>query len=130
MIKEFVDAFEAAKPSLEACLKTKHPENYKDLVVMVVKTLSEIGTYYYPDSTRVHEIDDGKYQGTLVYVIAAEGYQPNKYWFVKVSYGSCSGCDTLQAISGYSSEPPTDEQVKDYMSLMLHIVQGLKELGD
>lgn len=49
---------------------------------------------------------------------------------MKVGYGSCSGCDTLEAIRDYSSEKPTPEQVKDYMALALHIVQGLKKMGD
>lgn len=41
-----------------------------------------------------------------------------------------SGCDTLMAISGYSDELPNEEQVKDYMTLALHLVQKLKRLKD
>ena len=73
-------------------------------------------------------IDHGDYQGTLLFIIAASGYQPNKYWFVKVDYGSCSGCDTLEGIRCYSDGPPSDAQVADYMTLALHILQGIKPL--
>jgi hypothetical protein len=47
----------------------------------------------------------------------------------KVGYGSCSGCDTLQATKDYSDEKPTPDQVSQYMILALHIVQGFKQLG-
>ena len=65
-----------------------------------------------------------------MFVIAARGYQPSDYWYVKISYGSCSGCDTLEAIRAYSDDPPTPEQIDDYLTLALHIVQGLKKMGD
>ena len=82
------------------------------------------------DPERIHQIDDGDYQGTLLFVIAARSYQPDDYWFVKVGYGSCSGCDTLQAINySLDDNPPTDDQVSQYMTLALHIVQGLKFMG-
>lgn len=68
-------------------------------------------------------------QGALVYVIGATGYQPDKYWYVKVGYGSCSGCDTLEAIREYQDGKPTERQVNKYMTLALHIVQGLRLMG-
>jgi len=129
MIKEFIERFEAQKPSLRDQLSKKHPENYAAIVKMVVQLLAGDGRYDI-DAERIHEINDGDYQGTLVFVIGGQGYQPSDYWYVKVFYGSCSGCDTLQAISRYSSEPPTEEQVNDYMTLALHIVQGIKKMGD
>lgn len=127
MIKEFVDLFMTRKDEIELEFKKDHPENYKVIVKAVVGVLNT-GEYGCIDKDRIHEIDDGDYQGTLLYVIAAKGYQPYDYWYVKVGYGSCSGCDTLEAINDYSSEPPTDEQVKDYMTLALHIVQGLRKM--
>jgi len=126
MIELYVKRFESNKAQLESVLAIKHPENYKDLVTAVVKTITS-EDYGDLDTERIHEIDDGDYQGTLLYVIGAKGYQPNKYWAVPVYYGSCSGCDTLQSICEYSSEPPTKEQIKQYMTLALDIVQGLKE---
>lgn len=82
-----------------------------------------------PDPARIYQIDDGGYEGTLVFVIGAGGYKPSRYWYVKVGYGSCSVCDTLQAIRGYEGDAPTKEQVDAYMTLALHIVQGLREMN-
>lgn len=135
MIQTFVDRFMAdnAQAKLKAQFGAKHPEEYKEIVKAVVGLVTSTDEYGddNPDPERIHEINDGDYQGTLLYVIAAKGYQPSDYWFVKVSYGSCSGCDTLQAIHSYSDDPPTEDQIKQYMTLALHVVQGLKKMdGD
>lgn len=131
MIQKFVDAFMAKREDLRVEFARAHVGSYKDLVHMVVKTVTDSEEYDSIDPDRIHEIDDGDHQGTLVYVIACEGYQPSTYWYVRVYYGSCSGCDTLQSIHGYTDEPPTPEQVNDYLTLALHIVQGLKQMdGD
>lgn len=127
MIQEFVDAFMAKKPQLKAMFAKAHPGEYMDIVKSVVEVISD-DDYDVPDPGRIHQIDDGEYQGTLVFVIGAKGYQPSKYWYVYVDYGSCSGCDTLQAIHEYSDEPPNEGQINDYMTLALHIVQGIKEM--
>ena len=130
MIKKFVEIYESKKSLLEDIFKAGHPQCYADIVEDVITILSGgENDWETPDPDRIHEIDDGDYQGTLVYVIGANGYQPSTYWAVMVSYGSCSGCDTLQSIHNYDSGLPTDEQVKDYMTLALHIVQGLEEIG-
>jgi hypothetical protein len=128
MIKEFVDLYMKNKETLELTFKNKHPENYKEVVCNVIGIL-KTDDYDCISNKRVHEIDDGDYQGTLVYIIGADGYQPDDYWYVKVGYGSCSGCDTIEAIREYSEDLPTEGQVKDYMTLCLHIVQGLKKLN-
>jgi len=125
MIQTLIDKFMENKSALRAALTT-HPSCYKDLVIAVVSTLAKAGCEL--DHTRIHEIDDGDYQGTLLYVIAKTGYQPSTYWATKVDYGSCSGCDTLQGIADYSGDPPTPEQISQYMTLALHIVQGLREI--
>lgn len=39
-----------------------------------------------------------------------------------VGYGSCSGCDTLQAIQECGENIPTPEQLKDFMSLCKDLV--------
>lgn len=130
MVKEFVERYMARKDELRATLAQKHPNDYHDLICAVVSILRSDDDFDTPDATRVHQINDGDYQGTLVFVIGAEGYQPSEYWYVKVGYGSCSGCDTLEAIRcGYYDEAPTAEQIDQYMTLALHIVQGLKLMG-
>lgn len=116
------------KEKLREQFAAKAPESYTEIVKAVVGVIGGDDEYDAPDVNRVHQIDDGDYQGTLVYVIGAGGYQPNDYWYVKVGYGSCSGCDTLQGIHGYSDEKPTESQVEEYMTLALHIVQGLRAM--
>jgi hypothetical protein len=128
MIPEFIARFDAKRDDLWQQFKAAHPSKYKDVVRAVIDAVGG-DDYYGPDPERIHEIDDGDYQGTLVFVIGATGYQPHDYWYVRVWYGSCSGCDTLQDISGYSSEPPTDQQADDYLTLALHVVQGLRKMG-
>lgn len=84
--------------------------------------------YGTPNPECIHEIDDGEYQGTLLFVIPADGYQPYDYWYVKVNYGSCSGCDTLMAILEGDYGDTIDEKVDSLFTLALHIVQGLKKI--
>lgn len=101
----------------------KYP-HYEDLLRAALKvTLTD--DFDEPDLHRIHEINDGDYQGTLVFVVGARGYQPYKYWITKVSYGSCSGCDALQDALGYSEESRNDEAL---YSLALHMMQQLKEV--
>jgi hypothetical protein len=134
MIQRFVNRFMAAESVLREKFAAKHPDAYIDIVKAVVSVIGEEaaygeeGAYGEPDETRIHEINDGDYQGTLVFVIAAGGYQPWEYWYVKVYYGSCSGCDTLEGIRNYRDDPPTKEQIDAYMTLALHIVQGFKSM--
>jgi len=136
MINEFVKAWDQDKNKIKDFFEKNHPENYSDIVLQVVKMLSEsdltgFGDHEKPDPDRIHEIDDGDYQGTLIYVIGCGGYQPDKYWYVKVGYGSYSGCDTLLNIR-YSDcdTKPSKDQVKQYMMLALHIIQGLRLMCD
>ena len=134
MIKRFVKQFMDNKDELRKVFETSHPDDYHDIVKVVIELLyqeNEDSHEPTPDPGRIHEIDDGDYQGTLVFVIAETGYQPNDYWAVKVDYGSCSCCDTFQSIryseSG-SNDKPTAQQVDDYMTLALHIIQRMKSI--
>lgn len=131
MIQEFVSRF--MSPEGQAALRSTfaaHPSSYDDIVKAVVSVVTN-DDYEAIDPERIHCIDDGDYQGTLLFVIAAKGYQPSDYWYVKVGYGSCSGCDTLEGIKNHrDDEPATEEQIGEYMTLALHIVQGLKKMGD
>jgi len=127
MIQKFVNAFMDRKPTITNRFKESHPDSYLEIVKAVIEILPEANGEQ-PDPERIHEIDDGDYQGTLLYIIGAKGYQPNTYWSVKVVYGSCSGCDTLQSISEYSNEPPTTEQADDYTKLALDIVTGIHSI--
>ena len=131
MIAEFVKLWNKKKDILLQKYKEHHPNDYIEIVTDVVKLLcKENEKYDCPDPERVHQIDDGDYQGTLVFIIGAKGYHPDDYWYVKVDYGSCSVCDTLKGISQYDNDPPSLEQANEYLTLALHILQNLKKMGD
>jgi len=124
MIEEFVARFQGNPITWD-----KHPEHYQDIVRKVVGVIHTDEEYDSPDPNRIHMINDGSYQGTLLFIIGAGGYQPDKYWFVKVGYGSCSVCDTFEAIRGWNDEI-TQEQIADYNKLALHIVQKIKLMDE
>ena len=125
MIQKFVDRFMARRCEVEARFREKHVKEYKDVVRIVVEVLRN-DEYGEMDPKRIHEIDDGHYQGTKVFVIACTGYQPDIYYAVAVDYGSCSLCDLLESIHNYGDGQPTDDQVRQYWTLALHVVQNLK----
>ena len=77
------------------------------------------------------------YKAMLLYLIPADTYQPSDYLYVKVYYGSCSGCDTLEDIRSNldwadddDGRVATETSIKDLMTLALHIIQGLKLLEE
>lgn len=100
-----------------------HSINYLDLVKFSF-------TYIFPvvDTDRITEIDDGEYQGTIIYMLPFDTYQPGagEYLMTFVEYGSCSGCDTLEYIKSnsytYDSCQPNVSQVTDLMHLCRDIV--------
>jgi hypothetical protein len=132
MIKDFVDRFMQNKDALRAKFEADFPREYKDIVKAVAEIItSEMYTAHDIDPERIHEIDNGDYQGILVYVIGTKGWQPSDYYYVKVEYGSCSGCDTLQSIEAeHSCAADKKQSIDDLMTLALHIVQGLKKMGE
>lgn len=79
------------------------------------------------DIENITEINNGDYQGTLIYLIPFETYQPTEYEYLMtcVSYGSCSGCDTLQSIQDWCEEEITKEQLNDFMSLCKDIITNI-----
>lgn len=99
--------------------------SYIDLVKLSFKIIfNSDGEGVQLDIKKITEIDDGDYQGTLLYLIPFETYQPSEYEYLMthVSYGSCSGCDTLQSIQDYCEGFLTDQQVSDFMTLCKDIL--------
>lgn len=129
MIQEFVKKWEEKKHLLRERYAKERPDDYMDIVRNVVEILHDENDYGSIDPKRITEINHGSYQGTLVFVIASSDYQPDNYWYVRVYYGSCSGCDTLQAIQGWDDEI-SKKEIDGYMTLSLHIVQRLKRMDD
>lgn len=130
MIEAFTKAWFANLDFMRQKFLARHPDNYYQVVRAVVEMLSDSDgdDDTTPDPDRIHQIDDGDDSGTLVYVIGGRGHQPRRYWYVKLGYGSCTLCDTLQTIRGYGKGPPTTAQMLKYMTLALHVVQGLREM--
>jgi len=83
------------------------------------------------------ELDHGSYQGTQIWIVPLDRYQPDvtDYVYTHNYYGSCSGCDTLQSILSnhdYIEDEDeftfTEKQIRDLMTLALHLVQNMKFL--
>lgn len=129
METKFVERFDnkrnEIKETLAFLLDTcKDDIDYSDIVRIVIDAIHEDNGD--PNPNAIHEIDDGDYQGTLLFVIPEDEWQPYDYWHVRVFYGSCSACDTLQSIL-YDSDD-RDQQINDLLTLALHIFQGLNKL--
>ena len=137
MIQEIVKQWEENKYKLEEYFtKTKQGEysgSYKKILEKVIElVITKKDEYNNYDYEKISVIDDGDYQGTQIFLIPSTTYQPgvSDYLITNTYYGSCSGCDTLQSISNYDDDFPTEEQVKEYMTLSLHLVQKMKYLND
>ncbi len=128
MINEFVDIWENKKDDLKKKYSENPPQSYGDIVHDLVVMISSDDDYgQRPDPNRIHTIDDGNYQGYMLWIIASNGYQPSTYWATSSYYGSCSGCDTFQAIRGYRWEgKPDEKEVEGYMTLALHLLQQFR----
>ena len=139
MIKEFVTAWDKNKDKLKEYIKTHDQDeydSYKDLVKLLFDIVINPEAEHWRDddncrfwhrfdTNNIHEIDDGDYQGSLIFLLYGDSYQPSPsdYVYTSVYYGSCSGCDTLLGINDYVGGLPSDEQVDDYMTLLLHLLQ-------
>ena len=135
MIQELVKQWEENKYKLEEYFKTTKQEEYSSSYEQIVRKVFELclpkaDDYSGFDLSKMTVIDDGDYQGTQIFIIPIDTYQPSVSDYVMTHnyYGSCSGCDTLMSIHGYEKGLPSDEQVKEYMSLSLHLIQKLKWL--
>lgn len=131
MIKEFITRFMANKESLREDFSRKHPKSYRHIVKKVIKTIASTEDYardYDPDPNRIREIKYDGWSGTLVYIIPEKKYQPSKFWYINVNYGSCSSCDTLERILEENTLKPSETQLDNYMLLALHIVQNIKAM--
>lgn len=133
MIKEFVNKWDKYKGDLEDYFRNNKQLEY-DCYEEIVKLLFEkvinrdiqsIFDSFFIDDINI--VDDGDYQGTKIFILHKNSYNSSIYDYVYTSvyYGSCSGCDILLKIQSYDlNEFPNEEQVKDYMTLALHLLQN------
>ena len=123
MIKYCLDKWNENKDTLKEVLANDTKLNdceYIYLVELVVEYI--LGDNWDKDNITV--INNGDYQGTLLFLIPKDTYQPAEYEYLMtfVNYGSCSGCDTLQHIQSWNDGKLSEEQLKDFMSLCKDLV--------
>lgn len=107
---------------------------YVDILKAIVETVLNEGEPAWADqwdSSHIAVIDDGAYQGTLLFLIPLDTYQPepSEYLITYVDYGSCCGCDTLQGIQAYGSygDKLTEKQIDDFMLLSKDILMTMRK---
>ena len=133
MIKFCKDQWDANRERLEEALKGDTQLNkcdYKYLLSLVVTHILNPGFESFErgwSARNITVIDDGDYQGTLMFLIPKDCPQPSEreYLLTFVSYGSCSVCDTLMGIQDWDDVPPTEQQLKDYMALCKDLVANM-----
>ena len=136
MIEEMAQRFTEIENELYMLLKGYDFGNYKDLLRITLERMyiedinkakpDKFGEVYckgVPDYRNIHEVDDGEYRGTLLFVVPELDYQPSNYFIFKVEYGSCRLCDTLQGIHDCKDET---EKAQSYETLCLHMIQSCK----
>lgn len=130
MVQEFIKQWDDNKHLLEEYFTITPQSKYSCYKDIVKKIFELVITKQEFDISKLTVIDDGDYQGTQLFIIPLDTYQPSKsdYVITDNEYGSCSGCDTLQGINNYENGLPNKEQVKEYMTLSLHLIQKLKWL--
>lgn len=130
MIENFVRAWDANKDSLANWLRQTNQEklSYKEILrALLVKVINPFTGEEW-DIKKIHTIDDGDYQGCQIFIVPKAKYQPSPYEYLTTyqDYGSCSGCDLLEGIRLYEDGLPSETQVKEYMTLALHLLQRCK----
>lgn len=131
MLKIMVEQWDKNKDILKEELKQTNLNDieYKTLVEMTFKYVynKDNDEDNKVDINNIHQIDDGNYQGTLLYIIPFDTYQPQEgeYLMTYIGYGSCSCCDALLGIVGWGGcETPNESQLKDLMMLCKDILQN------
>lgn len=136
MIKFCKNQWNANRERLEEALREDTQLNncdYKYLLSLVVTHILNPGLVSFEQgwsAENITVIDNGDYQGTLMFLIPKDCYQPSEseYLLTFIYYGSCYGCDTLMGIQGSGDAKPTEQQLKDYMALCKDLDGG--KIGD
>ena len=132
MDKEIIKSWEENKDRIrEYISKTEQSKysSYKSLVKLIIKYVVNTKEKLYNEK-KIRVVDSNGYHGIQIFLVPEIRYEVFKYLTTCVNYGSCSGCDTLISIQNYGLEIPSEEQVNDYMTLLLHLVQNIKIIGE
>jgi len=143
MDKDIVELWEKNKYKLREYFATHEQSLYSDyesLVKLIVEfILNDESSLELYNPYRITVINEGDCQGILIFIIPKDNfYLTEKDFLVTyVYYGSCAACDTLKRIrydyfnddNGFNDDSvPNQEQIEDYMTLCLHIIQHMKKL--
>lgn len=132
MLKYCYEKWNKNKSNLEAKLKETDLSrtSYPELLALTVECIFNDSEASYGetwDTEHITEIDNGDYQGTLLFLIPAKTYQPSEYEYLMtyIGYGSCSGCDLLLSIEPYCHEETTERHIKSFMSLCKDFITNM-----
>lgn len=116
---------------------TTHPieeyDSYEKIVRLIItnvlNTDDDMGLNL---SENIRVIDDGDYQGTILFLMHKKTYQPDEtdYWITYSYYGSCSSCDTLMRIISHDQPKYRQLRIKELMTLALHLIQKLAQVSN
>ena len=133
MTRIMKERWDANKDRLRAVLAERTDMNtcqYEDLVKLTFETIyntAVTGLDRKLDLEHITVVDNGDYQGTLLFLIPFDTYQPSEHQYAMtyVGYGSCSICDVLQGVQSwdnYSKEKPTEEQLDGFMDICRDLI--------
>ena len=125
MTRIMKERWDANKDKLRAVLAEQTDLNecdYEYLVKLTFETIyntSVTGLDRKLDLKHITVIDDGDYQGTLVFLIPFDTYQPSEHEYIMtfVGYGSCNVCDALQAAQSWERGKLTEQQIVGFMDI-------------
>lgn len=103
-----------------------YPE-YKELVKLVFDIIVNTEEEFSNNrllTDHITQVDDGDYQGTLLFTIPFDTYQPAEYEYLMtyIGYGSCSGCDALQHAFYCHLNEDIEGKVNDIMEICRDLV--------
>lgn len=132
MIKIMKECWDKNQEMLREHIKTinMNEVGYTDLVKLTFNVIyNDYAQWGYErlDMDRITRIDHGDYQGTLLFLIPFDTYQPSEYEYLMtyIGYGSCCVCDVLQNIVSLNydySDTPTEHQVTMLMGVCKDII--------
>ena len=142
MLKYCYEKWDQNKDELESALRRTDISRveYRDLLVLTVENIlnhSESDDILpcipsmhddeHWDTSQITQIDDGSYQGTLLFLIPEDCGDPAEYNYLMtyIGYGSCSGCDLLQSIQPDNHEETTDEDIAEFMALCKDFITNM-----
>ena len=132
-LKKWNENKDALRNAIQQTEKDKRGAwDYNDIVKLVCRYIFNENTTDKDPKINIEGItmiDNGGYQGTLLFMMPFDTYQPMEYDYLMtyVGYGSCSGCDTLQCIQSAemcNNVNSTDDLIGDYMTLCKDIVSN------